>query len=152
MDVSYINPFITATTHAFKTMMNTEVHQGSPQLKKMPFPMYDVSGVIGLSGDAQGSVSLSFPMNVATKVVSKMLGTPIIENSDDMIDGIGELTNIVAGNAKGGLTQFKLSISLPNVIIGKDHIITEQRGCPTILLPFSSSLGAFAMEISLKTP
>jgi chemotaxis protein CheX len=67
-------------------------------------------------------------------------------------DAIGEIANIIAGNAKQHLTQFNLSISLPKVIMGKDHTIASQRGVPTIVVPFESPLGNFAMEVSLKTP
>jgi chemotaxis protein CheX len=71
---------------------------------------------------------------------------------DEVTDGIGELVNIVAGNAKQYLTQFNLSISLPKVVVGRNHSVASMSGVPTIVVPIISSLGEFAMEISLKTP
>jgi chemotaxis protein CheX len=70
----------------------------------------------------------------------------------EVADAIGEIANIIAGNAKQHLTQYNLSISLPKVIMGKDHKVASQRGVPTIVVPFQSTLGEFAMEVSLKTP
>lgn len=151
MDVSYINPFIVETQHCYKTMMMTEIRPEQPSLKSHPYPMYDISGVIGLSGDAQGSISLSFPQDVAIRTVKKMLGDPETISEEDMTDGIGEIANIVAGNAKKHLTKFDLSISLPNVIIGKNHSLAGQSGSPTIVVPFTCDLGNFIMEVSLKT-
>ena len=151
MDVSYVNPFISATVNVFKTMLSTEISPGKPQLKSFPHPTYDISGIIGLSGNAQGSIAISFPKILALKVVSKMLGTEIKVVGPELTDGIGELANIIAGNAKQGLTQYQLSISLPNVIIGKNHTIASQSGIPTIVVPFVSPLGEFAMEVSLRT-
>jgi chemotaxis protein CheX len=151
MDVSFINPFITATIECFETMLKIKTEPKAPMLKKEPYPMYDISGVIGLSGEAQGSISLSFPNEVAIKYVTKMLGMPVDEKSPDLIDAIGEFANIIAGNAKKDLSKYNLSISLPNVIIGKAHVLVGQSGAPTILVPFSSILGVFAMEVSLKT-
>jgi chemotaxis protein CheX len=151
MDVSYVNPFISATVNVFKTMINTEIMPGKPRLKSIPHPTYDISGIIGLSGNAQGSIAISFPKILALKVVSKMLDSEIKVVGPELTDGIGELANIIAGNAKQGLAQYQLSISLPNVIIGKDHTIASQSGIPTIVVPFVSQLGEFAMEISLRT-
>ena len=151
MDVSYINPFITATLTCYRTMITDKVEFKNPQLKKEPFPSYGISGVIGLSGDAQGSIALCYSKEVAISTVSKMLGCEIHENSPDLIDAIGEIANIIAGNAKSELSRFNLAISLPNVIIGKDHVLAGLSGAPTIVVPFGSSLGEFVMEVSLKT-
>jgi len=151
MDVSYINPFIVETQHCYTTMMMTEIRPEQPSLKSHPYPLYDISGVIGLSGDAQGSISLSFPQDVAIRTVKKMLGDPETISEEDMTDGIGEIANIVAGNAKKHLTKFDLSISLPNVIIGRNHSLAGQSGSPTIVVPFTCDLGNFIMEVSLKT-
>ena len=151
MDVSYVNPFIVATVNVFKTMLKTDIKAGSPLLKSQPYPSYDVSGIIGLSGEAQGSIALSFPRLLALKIVSTMLGTEVKVVGSEVTDGIGELANIVAGNAKQDLSKFKLSISLPNVVIGKSHFLASPSGSPTIAVPFTSPIGEFAMEVCLKT-
>lgn len=151
MDVSYINPFISSTVTTFKTMMNTNVKAGNVSLKKGDSPLFDVSGIIGLTGEATGSVCISFPKLVALEVISTMLGMTVDEIGPDVVDGIGEIANIIAGNAKQDLAQFKINISLPNVIIGQDHSVTPPTGAPALIVPFDSSLGNFAMEISLLT-
>jgi chemotaxis protein CheX len=151
MNVSYVNPFILSTVNTCKTMLKVDVRPGSPVLKKEPYPSHDISGVIGLSGEAQGAIALSFPKIVALKVVSAMLGGEVKIVGPEMTDGIGELVNIIAGNAKKDLTAYRLSISLPHVIIGKDHVIAPPSGAPTIIVPFASPLGEFSMEVSLKT-
>jgi len=151
VDVSYINPFIIATDNCFQTMMRLVVKPGTPQLKRYPYPSYDISGVIGLSGEAQGSISLSFSNSTATSFVKKMLGDISSVSEDDVIDGVGEIVNIIAGNAKAYLTKYDLSISLPNVIIGDNHTLAGQSGSPTIVVPFISGELNFIMEVSLKT-
>lgn len=152
MDVSYVNPFVKATNETFKTMMGMELKMGVPELKKADKHTFDISGVIGLSGEAQGIISLSFPEKLALQVVSKLLGAEITTVGADLTDAIGEIANIVAGYAKQYLTQFKLSISLPNVVIGSNHKIAVQSGIAVIIVPFSCELGTFAMEVALKTP
>jgi len=152
MDVSYVNPFVMSTIETLKKMLNIESSAGKLSLKDSAVHSYDITGVIGLSGEAQGSICLSFPQAIAFKAVSALLGMPVTAMGDDVSDGIGELVNIVAGNAKQYLTKYNLSISLPKVIIGKDHSVASMTGIPTIVVPIVSSLGEFAMEISLKTP
>jgi chemotaxis protein CheX len=152
MDVSYVNPFVMSTIETLKKMLNIEGKAGKLSLKDSTSHSYDVTGVIGLTGEAAGSICLSFPLEVAFKVVSALLGTQVTTMGDDVTDGIGELVNIVAGNAKQYLSHFNLSISLPKVVVGKNHTIASISGVPTIVVPIQSSLGEFAMEISLKTP
>ena len=151
MDVSYVNPFIRATIETFQTMLNVKLEVGTPELKNEAKHTYDVSGIIGLSGEAQGIISLSFPKELALKVVSALLGTEIKTITPDVTDGIGEIVNIVAGYAKQYLTEYKLSISLPNVVVGSGHQIAVPSGVMTIVVPFQSSIGELAMEIALKT-
>ena len=117
-----------------------------------PQELDEVSAIIGLAGDTAGAVVLSFARDTAIQVVSKLAGRTYAALGVEVIDGVGELVNIIAGNAKQHLSQFNLSISLPKVIMGKDHKIASQRGVPTIVVPFDCSLGNFAMEVSLKTP
>ncbi|MDR2693682.1 MAG: chemotaxis protein CheX [Chitinispirillales bacterium] len=150
MNVAYINPFINATAACFKNMVFVEAKQGTPQVKKEPYPRYDISGIIGLSGGAQGSISLCFPMQSALDIVSKMIGAPITEPGTDLADAVGEIANIIAGFAKRDLVGLNLSISLPNVIISS-HVLSGLTGVPTIIVPFTCPLGPFAMEVSLKT-
>ena len=152
MDVAYVNPFVTSTIDTFKTMLSLDVKPGQPQLQDKRNYSYDVSGIIGLSGEAQGSICMSFPKLMALKVVSKLVGTEIKIIGPEVADGIGELANIVAGNAKQHLPSFNLSISLPKVVIGAGHYVVSQKGVPTIVVPFVSAMGSFAMEISLRTP
>jgi len=152
MNVAFVNPFITSTIETFKTMVHSEAKPGKPMLKNDGVPVFDISGIIGLSGIAQGAIALSFPKIVALKTVSAMIGSEIKIVGPELTDGIGELVNIIAGNAKQYLTQYQLTISLPNVIVGRNHTVTPPSHTPSILVPFIGEVGEFVMEVSLKTP
>jgi chemotaxis protein CheX len=151
MNVSYINPFISSTIDTFKTMLHADISPGKPRIKEGSAPTFDISGVIGLSGDAIGAIALSFPKLVSLKIVSALLGMPVKVVGPELTDGIGELANIISGYAKQGLKEYKLSISLPNVIVGKGHTIAAPTGVPTVIVPFDSTFGEFVLEVSLKT-
>jgi chemotaxis protein CheX len=151
MDVSFVNPFLKPTNETFKMMIGIDVKMSAPIVKETSEHHYDVSGVIGLSGEAQGTIALSFSKPAALRVVSKMLGMELKIVGADLTDGIGEIANIVAGYAKQYLTEYKVSISLPNVVIGKGHELAAPSGVSTIVVPYTCELGDFAVEIALKT-
>lgn len=148
---TYVYPFVKATVKIYDSMLAVSVKPGKPVIKKHPYPTCDVSGAIGLTGDVQGTVSLNFSNDLALQTVSGMLGVKIENINVDVSDGIGELINIIAGNAKQGMENCTLATSLPNVIIGENHILSSKSSVPTHIVPFESSIGSFFMEISLKT-
>jgi len=151
MKVEYVNPFISATVQTISTMLNIEAKNGKPQLTTKGLPSYDVAGIIGLTGDAIGSIALNFPEKVVLELVSKLLGTKLTAMDKDVSDAIGELANIVAGYAKKDLTNLKVSISLPNVVMGKEIDVESPSSVPTIYIPFSTELGEFTLKVSLQT-
>ena len=153
MDVSYINPFIASTLTTYKTMLfDDSIKPLKPLLKVLPFPTYDISATIGLSGKAQGIIAIAYDLNTAMKSVTGMVGAPVPANSPELTDAIGEIVNIIAGFAKKDLTEFALEISLPSVITGKDHFICTPSRTMAIVVPFSSKYGNFSMEVALITP
>jgi chemotaxis protein CheX len=132
-------------------MLDTELTTGKAEAKPHSCPQHDVSGIIVLTGNATGAVVLSFPRLAAFKIVSRMLGTQVKIVGAELVDGIGELANIVAGNAKQYLDGYDLKISLPDVILGKDTVATPQLLVPTLVVPFNSALGPVSLEVTLKT-
>lgn len=60
MDVALINPFITATVKVLKTMAQTEAEASKPYLKKDNIAKGAVTGLIGITGEANGTISVAF--------------------------------------------------------------------------------------------
>jgi len=149
MDVRYINPFVKSIANTFQTMCGLSINVEKPQLKSGDDPSSDVSGVIGFSGDAAGSVALLFNYDVASKIASAFAGTEINEDHDDFSDAIGELANMVAGGAKAQFEGLNISISLPNVIRGKNHNLSGSKSAPRLIIPCNTDMGTFYMEIGM---
>lgn len=149
MDVRFINPFVSAISAVFKTMVNTDVKIGKPHMMVEPGTRADVSGVIGFSGDASGCVVLCFPKTVACQVASAFAGVTIDETHPDFSDAIGELANMVAGNAKKDFTGMRVSISLPSVIVGTDHTVSASKATPRLVIPCDTALGSFDVEVAV---
>ncbi len=148
MDVRFINPFIAAVKNVFNTMVATQITVGKPYvINASQEPVADVSAVIGLSGDVVGCVVLSLPMQSAVNAASKFAGMELVPENPDFADALGELANMVAGQAKSNFTGFNVSISLPSVIIGREHVVSQSRAKPRLALPCESALGPFHVEV-----
>lgn len=149
MDASYIKPFIESTKAVFSTMLAVEVSFGKPHVMD-GLPRFDVSGIIGMSGDVIGSVVLSLPTDVAKKFVAKFTGTPVEESSEDFADAIGELVNMISGGAKAKFAGKSVSISCPSVVIGAGHTVTRPSNTPCVSIPCRTPLGDFSIDISIR--
>ena len=150
MDIRYINPFIKSIQNVFKTMLSAEVEFGKPHVMADDEPRPDVSGIIGFSGDATGSVVLSFTQDVAVKVASTFAGAVVEMHSEDFADAIGELANMVAGGAKSEFQGLNINISLPSVIIGEGHEVSRSGVYPRLVIPCTSTLGTCVVGVSMK--
>ena len=153
MDVRYINPFMRSVANATQTMLGIEAQALQPIVKKENRAHGDVSGIIGIaSANIYGSVAISMPSETAVELFNKMMGDTVTEITDDVRDMVGEFTNIVAGSAKKDLAEMNLSfdISIPTVVVGKNHIISHKGGIPVVVIPFQFGKYGFEMEISIK--
>ncbi len=152
MDVKMINPFINATVNVLETMAFTKVRAGNPYLKKDQVAQGDVSGVIGLMGKVSGTISVSFTEKSILSIVSSMLGEEIKELNEEIKDAVGEITNMISGQARLKLEEVgrSLKAAIPTVIMGKDHSIIHITSSPIIAIPFSTDNGEFTIEVCFE--
>ncbi len=150
MQAKYINPFLMASVNLFKNHLGVDIKNGVPYVNTDTQNLNEISAIIGLAGETTGAVVLSFSRNTAIEMVSKFAGKPYQALSKEVIDGVGELVNILAGNAKKGLTEFRIEISLPGVVTGNKYKINWPKGVPVVTIPFKSNLGDFTVNVSLK--
>lgn len=152
MDVQYINPFIASTIHVIKTMSSVDVSVGKPYLKKDEVARGDVSGIIGLIGDVKGSISVSFGENCILPIVSKMFGEEIKELNEEVRDAVGEISNMISGQARQKLELIgrNLKAAIPIVIMGKNHSISHITKDKIIAIPFKTYSGDFTIEVSFE--
>lgn len=153
MDVELINPFLTSTVNVLKTMAFTEARPSSPLIKKTAGTFGDITGVIGMaSATLSGSMILSFSQTCILQVLAKMLNeSPKTSIDDEVVDAVGELTNMICGGAKAELAKLdhRFDIATPTMIVGKSTEVTYHFGTPTIIVPFETEHGGFVIEANL---
>jgi chemotaxis protein CheX len=149
--VEHLNPFLRATIDTMKSMVKVDAVPGKVTLMRREEERFDVSGIIGLSGGARGTVSLCFPRITALKVVSAFAGMRILALDDDAVDAVGELANIIAGAAKSHLSQYHIQMSLPSVVLGENHELTGPKDIIPMAVPFATPHGAFKLIVRFKS-
>ncbi|GHT42046.1 hypothetical protein FACS189443_4590 [Planctomycetales bacterium] len=102
-------------------------------ITKIPIqlPNAPVTSMIGMSGKCTGFITVTMPERVATLAVSGMLMEEHKTISAQVIDGVGEMTNIISGGLKTKLynTPWMVNnITVPSVILGSNYHIAFAKG------------------------
>ena len=152
MDVRYINPFIHGTLEVLRKMAFIDAIPGKPFVKRDENAHGEVSGIIGITGDAIGSLSISFTESCICTIAGNMLSEVYHEATRDVYDAVGEITNMVSGAARTRLEKEGLTVfaGIPTVIFGHGHTITHILKAPSIVIPFSTTKGTFVIDVCIR--
>lgn len=149
MDVKYINPFILAAQSVFKTMLGIDASLSKPVLKTERKTSGDVTGIMGLVGDKKGTITISFREKGAMFVFQTLIGDTPPSVTPDVVDSIGELTNIISGQARKEFEKagINLKASIPMVVVGKEVEMNFITTIPIVQLPFNFTLADGSQEV-----
>ncbi len=152
MDVKLINPFLTAAMHVLNTMAGVDAKPGKPFIKKDEIAVGDVSAIIGITGAAKGSMALIFTEECIFAIASNLLGTEFTKLNHEVRDAVGELTNMICGDARRRLAEagFTLQAGIPTVVGGKGHSIMHVADGPRLAIPFETQSGGFMIEVAFQ--
>lgn len=148
MNVDYVNPFLSAAVKVLKTMAHIASQPGKPYLKNNQVAEGDISGIIGLTGEKNGSMAVSFSKECALKLAINMVGKEFNELTNEVANAVGEVTSTIASDARADLFMrgYSFSASIPSVVTGEGHTIRHISQGPTIVMPFETEAGPFFVE------
>ena len=150
MNADFVNPFIISLLNVLETMAQIKLQVGKPKRKTTALAQGDVSGLIGMVGDnIKGSMSITFEEGLALDIMQGMLGERPDTLDAEVSDMVGEITNMICGNAKRELGErgYEFAMATPVVVSGHRHSISHQVDGPKIILPFNSDTGLAHLEI-----
>lgn len=144
--------FITATVNVLSTMARMHPKAGTPFAKTNVTALGDVTALVGITGGKKGSIAVTFPKSTAIGVVRGMLGDDIQDIMSDTKDTVGEICNMISGQARAGLAESGMVLqgSTPTIIFGDNHSITHVSTAPVIAIPFECEAGAFIVEFCFE--
>jgi len=151
MDVSTINPFLSACEEAFQTMFNINPQHKDPYLLNPGTThMWEVSGLVKVSGDETGIVVFRLQKRLAEKLLE--LSGITLESPEDLEpmekDFVSEFTNIITGNAVSAMQQKTIIVSSPLIRVGENHPIPWPAKTRIIGVPFYTKQGIFEVDLS----
>ena len=152
MKAEIINPFLEATISVLETMAAVESIPGKAYLKNGSVAKGDVSGIVGITGDTEGSLSITFSKDCILYIVGRMFGENPDSINEEVKDAVGELTNMISGDSRRRLEEvgYHFSGSVPTVISGYSHEVRHITKGPVLSVPFHAQVGKFTLEVCFK--
>jgi len=152
MKAEMINPFLNAAIHVLRTMASVEAKPGKPFLKNDKKATGDITGIIGITGQISGSLSITFTLSCIEQIVGSMFGEEVHGMTDEIRDAVGELTNMISGDARNKLSELGINLkaALPTVISGMGHVVKHINAGPCIAIPFETLHGSFVVEVNFE--
>jgi chemotaxis protein CheX len=151
LKVQYVNSILSAVKHVFLSMLDLPVKFKNPIIKDTRHPTHALSSIVSLTGHLNGWIVISYPIDIAKKVASELLGGCLDAVDAELIDALCEIANMVTGVADTALEIENLTYSLPSVANIGDKIVY-----PTDCFVFSMSCildaGEFEVDIALLEP
>ena len=149
-DVNVLGPFVDATLDVLETMARVSASVARTETEHCKRVAGDVSGIMGYSGGALGAIAVTFNSETARQIVARMVGVkPEALTEAEMEDGVGELVNMISGNAKAALAKgpYRFKLSLPSVVRGPGHEIVPGSHAPCAKATFSTEWGEFVLQV-----
>lgn len=150
----FISAFLEATTNVISTMAELGVQAQAPQIKKSPLPFGDIAGIMPMSSpDVRGQLVISFTKESILGVSSKMLREEFLELNEEIMDVVGEITNMATGGAKAklDLEGFDFDMARPYVVLKKDYATLDLPSKKAqIVIPYKTDVGPIFIEIGFE--
>ena len=151
MKAEYINSFYEATKNVFKLMLDLDVEMGKLKVLDGMVSSKDANVLLGVTGDVKGNVTFGFSKDMTLEMVKMMSGMEMKEIDGFVSSALGEVANIIGGNAVTGLSalEYICDILPPQIFIGeyKSMGMSNEKA---LCLPLTTDIGEFEINIFLK--
>src|SRR5689334_1508979 len=115
-----IRVFVEGTMVYFNHVAAHRVNMGLPYPTGNKARLLDYTGAIGVTGSRKGCIYITSKKALLRALVRELIGDED-PSEETLLDIVGELANVVAGNAQKALGS-NFQISVPVVITGKGGI------------------------------
>lgn len=141
------------STHAvFSMMVNMDVSPEEAYEDVAPPPFDGVVALLAFDGGWVGSGMVCCAEHFACEVSSCMVGHRLAAVDAEVLDGIGEIANMVLGNIKEILEAHTgaMGLSVPTVLWGKNFCARSGIRAPWTVQPFRIGEDVFEVRLCIK--
>ncbi|MGD9731236.1 MAG: chemotaxis protein CheX [Desulfamplus sp.] len=149
MDAAVINSFIEGAFHILDTTSSIKVKPERAYLKTSKIANGDITGLLEIAGDINGTAAISFTEKSILAVVSKMFGEEMKQIDPEITDAVGEIGNMISGHVNTKMTEMgkSVKVKLSGVMNGKNHQVDHVDDKQIIVLPFKTTMGNIWIEV-----
>ena len=148
-----VKSVVSAATDVFSMMLGLEITPGKAFIEKSaPTETERVVALIGLAGTWIGTGMISCSPEFACKISSLMLMTELDSVSEDVLDAMAEMANMIFGNVKTELEEQLggLGLSIPTVIFGRNFATRSVGQQSWIVVPIQAGEDVMELKICLE--
>ena len=148
MDEEELRAFIEIVNQYFERQTGRLPELGNPYLgDPAALPMYDFTGVIGISGARPGCVYFTAHRDLLRQLLLHVGEADVSDNN--LCDLVGEIANTISGNARRHFGP-NFMISVPVVVAGNARAIQVPKDIKAYILPLKWHKLEAAMIASLR--
>ncbi len=147
-----IQPFADSASSVVETMLGSTCTLGEIEPVSSGHRMYEVTSVIGMSGQMTGALSFSITADGAKAVLERMTGIEAEEVDSDVRDAVGEMANMIAGFGKRHMESYGLNIGLPQVIVGEDYTVYSPRWAKHYWIRITTEFCECTLDVGFDPP
>lgn len=126
LNVKHINPFLQASLVIFENMAQMKMSVGKPELADLSFAERTFILQVGVTGEMKGQFLITMTVERAKNIASRMMyGMEVLELDEMARSALGELSNMIMGNAATlfSTQNILIDITPPLSLIGNKLVL-----------------------------
>ncbi len=151
MKVQYINPFVSACFSVCEIALGMKPEKGTLSMRPKIFATQQCNVIMGVTGGIEGQILYGMSLITADRIASQMLGQPVLTFDNLAASAIGELGNMITGNAMSLLAEAGITcdITPPSIVRGSNVKMTTLN-VPALVVPICLPIGEIELTVSLQ--
>lgn len=124
MEPKYADIFIEAWNTVIQSFSSKHIMSADVELPEQHLKYGDICVLMGIVGDIKGQIFLSMDAKTGKSIASEMLGGMEINEVDEIvISAVGELCNMIMGNACSSISSGKTGVDItPPTVISHQEV------------------------------
>ncbi len=116
-----------AVDEVFSLMLGTAVEPVEGQLEQVPETAM-MTAMVGLAGSISGTCAVLVRSEAAICMASCMAGMELDSVDETVLDGLGEISNMLAGAWKAKIPELNVAcmLSVPTVVTGTHYVVHQK--------------------------
>lgn len=149
--VEYLEPFVAAARDVLEQELCSPVEAGQLALADGVCTTYEVTAIIGVTGQLTGMALYGMSEATALGILSQLMGAPCTELDELALSGVGELANVITGCATTLLAQLGLTVDIapPVLLVGAGSRLSTA-GIQRLVVPLVTSFGTVGAQLAIK--